>query len=149
MTEEERWEYINQLDDELLNSGVIISEWSTFLIKDSEIAFCSGAYLSSILSAQSAIESHLRYEFFEGEETKWWGFAKLISELQSRISLESDLLNDLNSIRIFRNKWVHVSNPNNDNDLLVKSEYYEEELLNYSKLAIQTMLRIIYLIQFV
>lgn len=30
MTEEQKWDYINQLDEELLRGGVILSEWTTF-----------------------------------------------------------------------------------------------------------------------
>ncbi|HVN49129.1 MAG TPA: hypothetical protein VMU30_09970 [Bacteroidota bacterium] len=104
MSEEERWKYINLLDEELLKGGVILSEWSTFLSRDAETAFCAGAYLSAILSAQAAVESHLRYEYFNGEDTKWWGFGRLIEEVQKRTSLDSDLLADIEMLRIFRNK---------------------------------------------
>ena len=78
MIEEEKWNYINQLDEELLLGGVILSEWTTFLAKDAETPFCSGAYLSSILSCQAAIESHLRYDYFDGDKTKVWTFYDLI-----------------------------------------------------------------------
>ncbi|MEH2404453.1 hypothetical protein [Nostoc sp.] len=54
MNEQEKWNYINTLEDELLLGGVILSEWSTFLAKDAELAFCSRANLA-------AIESHFRY----------------------------------------------------------------------------------------
>jgi len=45
MTEKQKWEYINRLDEELLLSGIELSEWTTFLARDAEIAFCSGTYL--------------------------------------------------------------------------------------------------------
>ncbi len=49
MTEEKKWDYIGKLDDKLLVGGVMLSEWSTFLIKDADTAFCSGANLAAIL----------------------------------------------------------------------------------------------------
>lgn len=80
MTEKPKWDYIIQLDEELLLGGVMLSEWTTFLVKDAEIAFCSGAYLASILASQSAIESHLRYDYFNSTETKGWSFYDLIEK---------------------------------------------------------------------
>ena len=34
MTEEDKWTYIVNLDEELLKGGVILSEWTTFLAKE-------------------------------------------------------------------------------------------------------------------
>lgn len=39
MTEEEKWRYLFDLDDDHLHGGVILSEWATFLIKDADLAF--------------------------------------------------------------------------------------------------------------
>ena len=64
MNEQEKWDYINQLDDELLLGGVMLSEWSTLIARDAEIAFCKGANLSAIITSSAVIESHLRYIFF-------------------------------------------------------------------------------------
>lgn len=145
MTEDEKWEYILKLDEELLKGGIIISEWSTFLIKDAEIAFCKGAHLSSILSAQAAIESHLRYDFFDPQKCNNWGFYDLIE----KSSLIDKLKYDLHKIRKYRNKWVHVNEPDNDESLLEKPEYYKKELEDMAKFSIRTMLEIIYYNQFV
>lgn len=78
MTEEEKWDYINQLDEEFLLGGVILSEWTSFLVRDAEIAFCSGANLSSILACQAAVESHLRFDYFDPIKSKGWGFYIMI-----------------------------------------------------------------------
>lgn len=43
MTEQDKWDYINKLDEELLKGGVALSEWSVFLVQDTDIAFASGA----------------------------------------------------------------------------------------------------------
>ena len=72
MTEQDKWDYINDLDEELLQGGVILSEWTTFLVKDAEMAFCVGANLASILACQAAIESHLRFDYFNSTESKNW-----------------------------------------------------------------------------
>lgn len=145
MTEQEKWNFIIALDEELLLGGVVLSEWSTFLARDAEIAFCSGANLSALLTAQAAIESHLRYEFFDAKKTKGWCFSKLINH----VLLPADLKNNLHLLRRFRNKWVHVDNPEKDSDLLERPDYHADELEKMAKLAIESMLRILYLEQFV
>ena len=140
MTEKQKWEYINRLDEELLLGGVVLSEWTTFLAKDAEIAFCSGAYLSSILASQAAIESHLRYEYFSDNNTKKWSLFNLIENSQ----LDNTLKSELNDLRVYRNKWVHVNEVEEDSQLLEKPEYYEAELFEISKKAIKSMLRVLY-----
>ena len=140
MTEGQKWDYINRLDEELLLGGVILSEWTTFLAKDAETAFCSGAYLASILASQAAIESHLRYDHFNSTKTKGWSFYDLIEKANLRIELTKELHN----LRKYRNKWVHVNDPANDNDLLERPEYYETELADFAKEAIRTMLKVLY-----
>lgn len=145
LSEEEKWEYIISLDKELLLGGVILSEWSVQLIKDAEIAFCKGAYLASILSAQAGIECHLRYEYFEPKKTKNWGFSNLIDNSP----LSDDIKIELHKIRKFRNKWVHVKDPIDDENLLSRPDYYQEEMEKMAKSTIKTMLRVIYQEQFV
>ena len=140
MTEKQKWEYINRLDEELLLGGVVLSEWTTFLAKDAEIAFCSGAYLSSILASQAAIESHLRYEYFSDNNTKKWSLYNLIENSQ----FDNNLKSELHDLRIYRNKWVHVNEVEEDSQLLEKPEYYEAELFEISKRAIKSMLRVLY-----
>lgn len=140
ITEEQNWDYINQLDEELLLGGVILSEWTTFLAKDAETAFCSGAYLAAILASQAAIESHLRYDYFNLADTKRWSFYDLIE----KANLDSELIKELHHLRKYRNKWVHVNDPSNDNELLERPEYYEAELAYFSKTTIRTMLKILY-----
>lgn len=113
MTEKQKWEYINRLDEALLLGGVVLSEWTTFLAKDAEIAFCSGAYLSSVLASQAAIESHLRYEYFSGNTTKNWSLFNLIENSK----LDNNLKSELHDLRIYRNKWVHVNEVEEDSKL--------------------------------
>ncbi len=145
MTETEKWNYINQLDEELLLGGVVLSEWTTFLVKDAEIAFCSGASLASILAVQAAIESHLRYDYFDSTNTKGW----TIFDLIEKTSLDTELKIELHELRKYRNKWVHVNDPTDDNDLLERPDYNEKELEDFSIKAIRIMLKILYNNQFV
>ena len=129
MTEKQKWEYINRLDEELLLGGVALSEWTTFLAKDAEIAFCSGAYLSSILASQAAIESHLRYEYFSGNTTKNWSLYNLVENSQ----LDCNLKSELHDLRKYRNKWVHVNEVEEDSQLLEKPEYLKLNCLKLQK----------------
>jgi len=145
MTEQEKWEYIIELDEELLKGGVILSEWTTFLAKDAETAFCSNANLSSILACQAAIESHLRYEYFDARESKGWGFYQLIE----KSSLEDNLKSELHELRKFRNRWVHVEDPSDDSDLLSRPEYHEDELMQFAKKSVRIMLKALYANQWI
>lgn len=140
MTEQENWNYILDLDEELLQGGVILSEWTTFLVKDAESAFCSNANLASILTCQAAIESHLRFDYFNNEESKGWGFYHLIENS----SLNNKLKTELHELRAFRNKWVHVKDPGSDSDLLERPEYHEKELIQVAKKSIRIMLKTLY-----
>ncbi len=145
MTERQKWDYILSLEEELLKGGVVLSEWTTFLAKDAETAFCSGANLAAILAASAAIETHLRYEYFNPKECKHWGFYELIENSD----LPEDLIQELHKIRKYRNKWVHVKEPFDDDDLLKRPEYHENELESMAKKAIKTMLEVLYQSQWI
>jgi len=143
MNSEEKWDYINKLDEELLLGGVILSEWSTFLIRDADEAFCSGANLAAILVSQAAIESHLRYEYVNNPATTKLSFYTLIEQSP----IPDDLKVDLHTLRKYRNKWVHVNDPSQDTDLLKRPEYYEKELEQMALLAVRALRQVIYLEQ--
>jgi hypothetical protein len=140
MGEDEKWEYINSLDEELLKGGVILSEWSTFLAKDAEVAYCNGANLASILTTQAAIECHMRSELFSTENVNRWNFYQLIEEAD----FSKELKVDLHELRAFRNKWVHVKEPWEDQHLLEQSDLQEKEIEDFAKKAIKTMLNVLY-----
>lgn len=143
MAEKDRWDFINQLEEELLQGGTILSEWSAFLIRDADTAYCAGANLAAILAAQAAMESHLRYEY--GENDKRIGFFDLI-EISP---IHEDLKADLHLVRKYRNQWVHVNDPHQDENLLTYPQYIEEELEKMAKLSIRSMRKVIYFEQFV
>jgi hypothetical protein len=137
---QDKWDYINQLDDELLRGGVIISEWTAFLVRDADTAYCSNANLATILASQAAIESHLRFDYFSSENTSGWTFYKLIENSD----LSTSLKEELNTLRKLRNKWVHIHDPQNDNDLITRPEYHENELQIFAKTALKIMRQVLY-----
>ena len=145
MNEQGKWEYINRLDEELLVGGVILSEWSTFLIREAETAFCKGANLAAILVAVAGIESHLRFEYFRGLNEKKYSLYNLINNAP----IPNELKEDLHKLRRYRNKWVHVEDPSDDEELLNKPEYVEEELVDMARTAITALLKTIYLEQWI
>ena len=62
MIEQERWDYLLKLDEELLVGGVILSEWCSMIVREADTAYARGAHLASILTAVSGIETYLRSE---------------------------------------------------------------------------------------
>ena len=137
MNEQERWQLITDLDEELLKEGVILSEWSTFLVRDADTAFASGANLAAILTALAAVESHLKYEY--GDRAR-----ERLVELIDKASIEEGLRADLHRLRRYRNKWVHVDEPRNDEKLLSRPDQYEAELEEMAVLAIRSLRRTLY-----
>jgi hypothetical protein len=145
MNEKEKWEYILELDDELLTGGVTLSEWSTFLIRNADIAFCSGANLAAILTAVAGIESHLRFEYCDSSCGKRQGLYDLIESSP----IGDQLAQELHSLRKYRNQWVHVNEPKDDQALLESPSIIEEEIEDVAKNAIKLLRKVIYLEQWI
>jgi hypothetical protein len=137
MTEDERWDYLTRLDEELLLGGVILSEWCSFITKEADTAFAKGVNLAALLTAVSAIETHLRAESQSGPQER-------LVDLIDQADIEGDLRDDLHRLRGYRNRWVHISDPWDDEDLLLDPEKHEEELANMAVFAMRTMRRVIY-----
>jgi len=62
MTEDDRWKFIIELDEELLKGGVMLSEWCSFIVREADTTFASGSFLAAIITAMAAIETYLRSE---------------------------------------------------------------------------------------
>lgn len=137
MSEKNRWDYIVSLDEELLKGGVILSEWCSFIVREADLAFTSNANLASILTAVSAIETYLRAEY------STTGKGRLFSLIEQS-PIEPNLKTDLQNLRKYRNKWVHVDDPMDDEKILEKPEYYEAELSDMAFFAIRCLRRTIY-----
>lgn len=136
MTKKEKWPYLVELDEALLKGGVILSEWATFLIKDADIAFVSGAHLASIITALAGIETHLRSEGGSRRQR--------LVDLIEQSDLEEDLKQELQTLRKYRNNWVHVAEPWEDGSLLDSPEQHEAELEEIAKRCVVALRRTIY-----
>src|SRR3569832_2449689 len=142
MTEDERWVHLVALDDELLKGGVVLSEWCTFIVRDTDTAFASGAHLAAILTAVSGIETYLR-----SEHSKTGG--ERLVDLINSAEIYADLKTDLHALRKYRNKWVHVDSPWEDEELLEHSEAVEDELEEMAFFAVRALRRTIHEIQWI
>ena len=148
MTPEQRENYLMELEDEyLLGVGGPFSEWSIMLSQEVDTAFRAGADLAAVLTAQAVIESHLRYEYFDPRESKGWGLYRLVRELESRLQHETGLIDDLDALRLYRNKWVHVADPTDDQHLAERPEVALREAEEMAILAMRTMVRVLFLEQ--
>lgn len=142
MTEVERWAYLVALDDELLKGGVILSEWCTFIVREADTAFASGAHLAAILTVVSGVETYLRSEHSKT------GRERLV-ELINSAEIDAGLKADLHALRKYRNKWVHVDSPWEDEELLKHPEAVECELEEMALFAARALRRTIYETQWV
>lgn len=137
MKEQDRWEYLVSLDEELLQGGVILSEWCGFIVREADKAFTADANLASILTAVSGIETYLRAEYSTTGKER-------LFDLIDQSPIEKNLKTDLHKLRKHRNKWVHVDDPLDDAMLLEKPEEYDEELEEMAFFAIRCLRRTIY-----
>ena len=135
MSEEERWDYQLTLDDELLVGGVILSEWCSMIVREADTAYARGAHLASILTAVSGIETYLRSESSE---------RKRLVQLIDEAPVSDDLRAKLHELRRYRNKWVHVEEPWDDQPLLEHPERFEAELEQKAQFAARVLRETIY-----
>lgn len=137
MNEKERWNFLVELDEELLKGGVMLSEWCAMITQEADTAFVHGAHLASILTAVAGIETYLRSEYAEKRRER-------VFELIENAPLEVDLQKDLHWLRKYRNKWVHVENPWEDQVLLDDIDAKEQELEKMAIFAARTLRRTLY-----
>lgn len=136
MNANQRLDYLVKLDEKLLKGGVITSEKSAILIRNADLAFVNEAHLASILTAVSAIESHLRSEYPSQ--------GKRLADLIDSADLEDDLKSELHAIRKFRNLWVHVEDPWDDQFFLENPEEVEVKFLEMTKRSLTALRRTVY-----
>ncbi len=145
MTPDEELLHVSALDDKYLLGGVILSEWTSFLIRDADTAFCSGANLAAILACQAAIECHLRYEYGDPSSNARLGFYDLIE----KAPLDQAMKRELHELRRFRNRWVHVNDPHDDTDLLERPEANDAQLEQMAFCSIDLLRKVVYLEQWI
>lgn len=137
MNTDERWLLLNMLDEELLKGGVVLSEWCSFIVRETDIAFVNGAHLATICTAVSGIEAHLR------SESTAKGSDRLVQLIENS-PISDDLKADLHKLRKYRNRWVHVDEPWSDRMLIDEPTAMESELENMAFFAARTLRKAIY-----
>jgi hypothetical protein len=137
MTSDDRWDHLIALDEELLKGGVILSEWCSFIVREADTAFTSGAHLASILAAVSGVETYLRSEYSAGKRER-------LAALIHSSPIDTMLKQDIHTLRKYRNKWVHVDDPWSDGELLQKPVETENELEEMAFFAVRILRRTIY-----
>ena len=123
MSEDKLWDFIVGLDDDLLKGGVIESEYTGALIRSADLAFVGEAWLACIITSIAVVESYLRSESKEKKQ-------RLVDLIDSS-GLGADLISELHELRRYRNSWVHVSDPWNDDSV----EYTEENERRLEEMA--------------
>lgn len=137
MSEDAKWAYIAALDDELLTGGATMSEWCAFIVHDCDYAFAGGANLATVITATAAIETYLRAEYAGGRRIR-------LADLIDRAPIQQGLRDDIHKLRKYRNTWVHVATPEDDEEILLNPETYEGELEEWAKLAQRILRQTIY-----
>lgn len=137
MEPQSRWDHLVALDEELLKGGVLLSEWCSFIVRESDLAFVGGAHLASILTAVSGIETYLRSEYARTTKDK-------LFVLIDQAPINPDLKADLHKLRKYRNKWVHVDEPWEDGPLIEAPENFDRELEEVAFFAARCLRRTIY-----
>lgn len=137
MNKAERLEYLLALDEEILKGGVILSEWCSFIVRESDLAFVNGANLAAILTGASGVETYLRSECIEKNRST-------LFELIENSPVSSDLRADLHTLRKYRNMWVHVEEPWNDQKLIGSPTESEIELAKMALFAARVLRKTIY-----
>jgi hypothetical protein len=89
-------------------------------------------YLTCILTAVAGAETYLRAEF-NGNSTETF------SALIGRSPIDAELRVNLHRLRRYRNKWVHVSDPWEDEELLDHPERFKSELEGMAVFAIRVL----------
>jgi hypothetical protein len=137
MNEQERRQRISQLDAEMLGGQVFLSAWCAFIVNETDTAFVHGAFLAAILTAVAGIETCFRFEYRAGERQ---GLNDLINDA----TVDEDLRQDLHTLRKYRNQWVHINDPWNDDKLIQSPEELRNELERTALFAVTTLRRVMY-----
>lgn len=113
-TWQERREWIDkELEKAETGLSYLLSDHSTALFMDMQIAYCSGAWISVVIMSVSVIDAHLRET--EAMNTSI-GTAKLLKELYEGEGIDW--------LRQLRNKYVHV---NVDKPILEMNDWFDNQ----------------------
>ncbi|MDR6600218.1 hypothetical protein J2732_001201 [Achromobacter deleyi] len=142
MNMDKRLLLLNSIDEELLEGGVVLSEWCSFIIQETDIAFINGAHLATIFTAIAGIETHLRSESIAK------GRNRLVQLVESSLT-SNDLKEDIHKLRKYRNRWVHVEEPWLDEALIGDAPAIKQELEDMAFFAVRTLRKTIYADQWI
>ena len=132
-----KWSFIAALDDELLKGGANMSERCAVIVRDCDYAFVGGANLATVITATAAIETYLRAEYADGKRIR-------LADLIDNAPIEQGLREDIHKLRKYRNTWVHVATPGDDEAILQNLAAYEDQLEEWAKRAQRTLRLTIY-----
>lgn len=138
----ERADYLTALDNELLKGGAMFSEWCVLIVRECDEAFVAGANLATIVTAACAIETYLRAEYGNSSDLR---FVDLID----RAPFSNTQRDNMHKLRKYRNKWVHLAAPEDDQELLNNPGMYVSELQDRAVLAQRLLRETLYENQFV
>ena len=141
MTADQKESFVLALEEELLKGGVTLSEWATRISQEATETFVSGHHLAALLTAVAAIETHLRAE---GSASK-----TRLQDLVTQSGLDEGIKIEVHVLRRYRNRWVHVNAPWDDDSLLREPEVAEQELFEMSKRSIAAMMKVLFSNQWV
>lgn len=140
MTSEEKRAYVKDLDANYQYWPPFVSEFTAFLVRDIDSAFCAGANLTVILAAHAAIDSHLRFQYGSTQAERL-----TFHDLIERSPIASGLKARLHELRVFRNQWVHVENPSEDQHLRDEPELHEAEIESLARSTMSVLREILYI----
>ena len=133
---EDRWDFINNLEDEYMKGGYILSEYVSELARTTDLAFVGGAWLAVVITSMAGIESYLRSELDEKDPT--------LCNLIDQSELSPEIKTELQSLRKYRNGWVHVDTPWDDGDLF-DEQVLQDNLESMARRCLVALRKVIYL----
>ena len=142
MDTESRKAYTKALEARYFGVYEICDE-AQLLSVDAEQAFWYGAFIASILTAQSAIESYLRYYY--GSSSAKSTFYDLVEDGRTKGYLTADQSDRLHWLRKLRNRWVHANDPADDGELFEHLEDLRSEQEAQAKKAMELMFEMLFI----
>lgn len=132
---EDRWAYIVNLDEEMLKGGIISSEFSAEWIRNCDLCFANGAYLACVITAFQAIETLLRSDYPDIHNS---------IDLINISDMNDALKQRAHGLRKFRNSWIHVKDPWNDE--LVQQDFNDgnHSLFEQSLVSVRLVREVLY-----
>jgi hypothetical protein len=132
----ERDEWTVKLEESLLIGGASFSEWATLMSHEAHTCFVAGADIATVILCASTCETYLRSETSD--------FGSSFFELIEQYDFREELRADLHTLRLARNRWVHLREERH-NDVPESYEMgYTLEIEASAKHSYETMLRVLF-----